>query len=498
MFHPSDTIVAIATPPGRGGVGLVRISGPDALTIGRALLCGAPELVARHATLARVCDSSGHALDEAIATYFAAPHSYTTEDIVEIAAHGSPALLGEIVRASVGLGARVAERGEFTLRAFLNGRLDLVQAEAVADLVDAVTPLQARVAFDQLEGTLTERIGDADRQLFDLAARLEASLDFPDEGYHFVAPGEVGASLQQVRAKVEELLDSARLGRVIRDGRQIAILGKANVGKSSLFNWLVGSDRAIVGELPGTTRDLVTESVDFEGIRLGLVDTAGIREGTDEVEREGVARARRAGAVADVVLLMRDLARPCDDEDDRLVEETAGARRIIVWNKSDLVDESAIAAAVGSTSGGPARPGEGGQSVGRGVGTAAGWDAVCPGRNESLEFARGNVGVAVVSLTTGAGLDALRQCLRAALECEGDVPRDTAMVTNLRHERLLRVAHESLTRALAGLDVAGGGHGEELVLADIADARRAFEEVTGARTSEDVLRHIFSRFCVGK
>jgi tRNA modification GTPase len=444
-------------------------------------------LVPRHATLARVCDSGGVVVDEVIATFFAAPHSYTTEDIVEIAAHGSPALLREIVRAALRAGARLAEPGEFTLRAFLHGRLDLVQAEAVADLVEAVTPLQARVAFDQLEGTLTRAIGELDGQLFDLAARLEASLDFPDEGYHFVGPGEVSVALRGVCAGVERLLESARRGRVIRDGRQIAILGKPNVGKSSLFNWLVGSDRAIVAEMPGTTRDLVTESVDFEGIRLGLVDTAGIREGVDEVEREGVVRARGAAAVADVILLVCDLSRPFDEADERLVAETAGTRRVIVCNKADLVGEQARWAWGAGLRGVEARGDS--MALSRDPGSSGN------GLRSALPALPGSV---VVSLKTGVGLDELRAVMRVMLECESNTPRDTAMVTNLRHESLLHVAHESLMRSVAGLEDAGDELSEELVLADMAEARRAFEEVTGGRTTEDVLAHIFSRFCVGK
>ena len=256
--------------------------------------------------------------------------------MVEISAHGSVALLRDIVRAAIGAGARLAEPGEFTLRAFLNGRLDLIQAEAVADLVDAVTPLQARVAFDQLEGTLTRAIGAIDRELFDLVARLEASVDFPDEGYHFVGPGEAGAALRGVCDGIDQLLATSASGRVIREGRHIAILGKPNVGKSSLFNQLVGTDRAIVAAGPGTTRDMLRETIDLDGIRLGLVDTAGIRASDDEVEREGVMRARGAAGVADLVVLVLDQSRPLEDVDRALMRETASSPRIVVVNKIDL------------------------------------------------------------------------------------------------------------------------------------------------------------------
>jgi tRNA modification GTPase len=403
-----------------------------------------------------------------VATHFPAPHSYTAEGVVEISAHGSLALLREIVQAAIHAGARLAEPGEFTLRAFLNGRLDLVQAEAVADLVDAVTPLQARVAFDQLEGTLTRAIGAIDRELFDLAARLEACVDFPDEGYHFVAPGEAAAALGRVRDGLGELLATSAAGRVIREGRHIAILGKPNVGKSSLFNQLVGTDRAIVAPGPGTTRDMLREAIDLDGIRLGLVDTAGIRASDDDVEREGVARARKAAGVADLVVLVLDRSRPLEDVDRALLRETSSARRVVVVNKTDLpaawTAEELEMAFSGSESGPPR-----------------------PAAPELLP----------VSLKAGTGLCQLRRALHAALDA-GEPLRDAPMVTNLRHETLLRRAHEAIVRATENLEQAGESASEELVLADLADARRALEEVTGKRTTEDVLKKIFEQFCIGK
>ena len=446
---------------------MVRISGPRACEIARALLTTATPLLPRHAT--RTFVRTARTIDEVVATYFPAPHSYTAEDVVEISAHGSPVLLREIVEAAIGAGARLAEPGEFTFRAFLNGRLNLVQAEAVADLVDAVTPLQARVAFDQLEGTLTGAITALDARLFDLVTRLEASLDFPDEGYHFILPGEVADGLRGVRVGIDALLGSAHAGRMIREGRQIAIIGRPNVGKSTLFNWLVGADRAIVNAAPGTTRDLLRETIDFEGVRLSLVDTAGIRHVDDEVEREGVARAHGARGVADLVLVVLDASRPLEQEDRDLLAATEGTPRVVIVNKADLLTAGAAFAAGGSF-GGPRALG-GTEALGvRGV---------------------------EVSLKTGAGLDALRAVMRDALEME-TAPRDEPMVTNLRHESLLRVARESVDRALTGVDAAGESLNEELVLADLAAARQAFEEVVGKRTSEDVLRAIFARFCIGK
>jgi tRNA modification GTPase len=449
MYSTEDTIVAIATPAGRGGIGVVRVSGPSAAEIANGLLQLAAPLQPRHATFART-----HG-DQVVATYFPAPHSYTGEHVVELSAHGSPVVLRQIVEQAIGLGARLAEPGEFTLRAFLHSRIDLVQAEAVADLIDAVTPLQARAAFDQLEGTLTDRIAEIDAELFDLTAKLEASLDFPDEGYHFVDAGEAGTTVRAIERKIGALVCEARRGRVIREGARVAIGGKPNVGKSSLFNALLRSGRAIVTAIPGTTRDLVTETADVDGLRLELVDTAGVRETTDEVESEGVARARRAWSTADLVLVVLDISAPLDDEDFTLLRETSNVPRLIVANKSDL------------------------PAVWRDAAVA--------------------VPLIVVSSKMGDGLEALREEIRTALEgANPATARDTAAVTNVRHAALLERARVALGRAGDAVEAAGGPVAEEFVLTDLQDARAALEEVTGRRTSEDLLRHIFSRFCIGK
>jgi tRNA modification GTPase len=430
-FSTSDTIVAIATPPGRGAIGVVRLSGPDAASIAHRLITHRGRLEPRRATFTRT-----EALDHIIATSFPGPHSYTGEDVVELSAHGSPVVLRTIVDSAVACGARLAEPGEFTFRAFLNGRIDLMQAEAVADLIDAVTPLQARAAFDQLEGTLTRTIGEIDSQLFDLIARLEASVDFPDEGYHFIEPGAAALRIDDIRRRVCAILRDARRGRLVREGLQVVIVGRPNVGKSSLFNALIGSGRAIVTDVPGTTRDLVTETFDLEGLRVTLADTAGLRETHDVVEAEGVARSKGAQEVADLVLVV------VDEEVD---VDRIGHRHLIVQNKCDL--------------GRPAR------------------------------------GIRV-SARTGEGLDGLRAAMVAALDV--DPSRDRPDITNIRHISLLQRTQAALERAHGAASADGGSMSEEFVLADLQDARATLEEVTGRRTPDDVLAHIFSRFCVGK
>lgn len=464
MFSTTDTIAAIATPPGRGGIGVVRLSGPRSRAIAGDLITRDRELAPRHATLTRlrpgpgvpgvpgVIDAidDGGAIDQVVATYFPAPHSYTGEDVVELSAHGSPIVLRATVAAAVARGARLAEPGEFTLRAFLNGRIDLMQAEAVADLIDAVTPLQARTAFDQLDGTLTRAIAALDATLFDLIARLEASVDFPEEGFHFVEPDALIQAIDQLSAQAAALLADARRGRLVREGLQVAIVGRTNVGKSSLFNALAGADRAIVTEIDGTTRDLVTEVVDIDGFRVTLVDTAGLRDTADIVEAQGVARAKQAQTIADLILLVVDRSRPLLAEDHEVISQTSDYTRLIVSNKADL---------------------------------PAAWTG------EGIP----------VSATTGEGLDALRRRIIAALDViPGERGRDRPGISNVRHIALVQRAHDAMIRARAAAGADSAARSEEFVLADLQEARAALEEVAGRRAPGDLLEHIFARFCVGK
>ena len=463
MFATDDTIVAVATPPGPGGVGIVRLSGGRAADIGKAILTGPPRLEPRRATLTEVINpGDSRSIDQVLATWFPAPASYTGEDVMEVSAHGSPVVLGQIVAAAMRAGARLAEPGEFTFRAYLHGRIDLPQAEAVGDLVAAVTPLQARVAFDQLEGTLTAAIKDLDQSLFGLVARLEASLDFAEEGYHFVDKAAAGREATVLASRIDQLLANAAVGRLIREGCQVAILGRPNVGKSTLFNLLCGAPRAIVTEVEGTTRDLLTDRVDLHGIAVTLVDTAGLRTSDDVVEAEGVRRARGALRVATAVVIVLDGSRPLEADDRALLDETAGRKRLFVVSKRDLL---------------PA------------------W------RLDELDtLAPGTPAVEACLLTEVDGADGAAMAIRSALVSSlgsgtPDTAQDPPAISNIRHVQLLETAREALRRTA---EAAEQGAAEELLLADLQEARSALEEIAGRRAPDAVIDRIFASFCIGK
>jgi tRNA modification GTPase len=445
MFSTADTIVAIATAPGRGAIGIVRLSGPDAIRIAGDLL-GPRSLEPRYATYAAI--DTGTIRDQVVVTAYPQPHSYTGEDVVEISAHGSAVVLTAIVQAAITAGARLAQPGEFTLRAFLNGKIDLPQAEAVADLIDAATPLQAQTAFDQLNGTLSTAVRAIDDELFDLIARLEASIDFPEEGYHFIEPGAVGRAIDSVRQRIDALLSSSGRGRIVREGVQVAIVGSPNAGKSSLFNALVGAHRAIVTAIPGTTRDVLSEVVDLGGVRVTLVDTAGIGETTDPIEQEGIRRARQAADSCDVMLVVCDGTQPCNADAFLPHAGRSMQRAIVVASKADL----------------PAL-----------------WH-----RDDAI----------AVSTVTGHGLDRLIDQILVNFDCA--VERDVPSVSNVRHIRLLGEVKESLTGAAAALSDSAGTLPEEFVLSDLQRARMLLEQIMGLRGAEAHLEYIFSRFCVGK
>lgn len=456
MFSTSDTIVAVATPAGRGAVGLVRISGPQAFSVVAALTGRRQGFIGRRATLCRLTlGDDGRLADEVVVTCFPGPASYTGEDVAEIAGHGSPLLLAGIVRAACAAGARLAEPGEFTLRSVLGGKRDLVQAEAVADLIEAVTPGQARAAFEQLDGSLSAAIGRVESHLFEVRAALEASLDFPEEGYHFITPEAVRAGLVAALRDIDALLSTAARGRLIREGALVVLAGAPNAGKSSLFNALVHAPRAIVTALPGTTRDLLTERLVLGGLSVTLVDTAGDRVSSDVIEQEGVSRARHAVASADAVIVVVDGSRSPGEDDLAVLAATEGHRRVVAVNKSDCGRQCVRVWAV----------------------------------DEEV----------VVSARTGEGVEALCAAVVRRLGVGDSLSAEDPLVTNVRHIACLERARLAVVRAQ---EAAGArdvdGVPEEFLVADIDEAQRALQEVTGARSSDDVLAFVFSRFCLGK
>lgn len=448
----NDTIVAISTPPGRGGIGIVRLSGPESRAIAEPLLRLRHPLAASQARFAEVLDATtGEVLDEAVVTFFAAPHSYTTEDLVEIAAHGSPVLLEYLLRQTIAAGARLAAPGEFTQRAFLAGRLDLTQAEAVHDLIEASTLHQARIAAQQLGGALSRIVSPIKDELIALIATLEAGVDFAEDDIDVLPTGEIVTRIDAIHTQLTALERTFGYGRIVRDGFTLAIVGRPNAGKSSLFNRLVERDRAIVTATPGTTRDLVTERVSLNGIPVELIDTAGLRDATDEAESIGIAKSREAMAEADVVLLVVDATAPPHPEDEATVATLTGRPTLIALNKSDLATSTA------------------------------------PALNHTSEAIR-------TSALTGDGVAPLRSAI-LALVSSGAPASETALLTNLRQQQAVATAAAAVYRAREAT-VSQIPH--EMILLDLYESLRSLDALTGATTSDDILNLIFSKFCIGK
>lgn len=446
-MQSEDTIVAVSTPAGRGGLGVVRLSGEGARAIVQAML-GDIELRPRHATFSHYRDGDGALLDEVVATWFAAPHSATSEDVVEIGAHGAPVLLEALVQDACRRGARLAEPGEFTRRAFLHGRLDLSQAEAIGDLIAAHTLYQARTAARQMQGAVARLLGPLHGQLTELIARLEAGIDFADNDVSVLSPAAIGAALDALQQELARLRSGFGRGRWVREGLRLALLGRPNAGKSSLFNRLLQRERAIVTPEPGTTRDVIEEEFSWEGIPVRLVDTAGIRRPEGRAEELGIEKSWEAAADADLVLGIFDRSQPPEAADHELMARVAELpRAVLVWNKSDLA-------------------------------AAAGW-----------EGARGGY---AVSALTGAGCEALRIGIREQiLPAAG---HESEYITNARHAQQLEWAAVEIEQARAGV----GQIPHEVLLVNLYEALHALDAITGQTTVEDILGIIFSTFCIGK
>jgi tRNA modification GTPase len=495
-----DTIVAIATPPGRGGIGIIRIAGPEARSIaepmlrlkhpiepGRAIFGELVEPTTEHvgtAALGRPAERSSanlsiisgfvktaelrsagqptqsHSLseriDEVVVTYFRKPHSYTTDDIIEIYAHGSPVVLRHIVELSLARGARLAEPGEFTMRAFLNGRLDLTQAEAVRDLIDSQTLFQAKVAAQQLEGSLSKRLKPIKQKLVELIALLEAGIDFADDDISIAPDATILNHIAAVRAPLEQLAASFHYGKIVHEGLTLAIVGRPNVGKSSLFNCLMERERAIVTAMPGTTRDLVSETVAISGIPVRLVDTAGIRRALDEAESIGIRKSMEALADADLVLVVIDASQPVSSEDEELLRQVEGRPAIVVENKCDLKSSQA------SSQG--------------------------PGLSSQLPRIQ-------TSAITNSGIPDLRAAILQQAGGEAGAQQETGFLTNVRHQKLVSDSLAALDAARAAVAAAVP---HEMLLLDLYNSLRPLDQITGATTTDDILNLIFSTFCIGK
>jgi tRNA modification GTPase len=456
----TDTIAAISTPPGRGGIGIVRLSGPQAASIAVQLLHLRQPLEHARSRLADVLDTPANAeaeldsarIDEAVVTYFAAPNSYTSDDLVEIAAHGSPVVLNLLLRRSLALGARLAEPGEFTQRAFLSGRIDLTQAEAVRDLIDAQTLTQARQAASQMGGALSRRVGPIKEALVELIALLEAGIDFAEDDVEVTPAAEIARRIGEVTSPLTALEASFARGRIVHDGLTLAIVGRPNAGKSSLFNRLVERERAIVTPTPGTTRDTVTERISLDGIPLELVDTAGLREAHDVAEQLGIARSREALADAGLVLIVLDATQPLNEEEQSLLAAVEGRPALVALNKSDLL-----------------------------------------GSATRVVLLTDSVPAIATSALTGDGVPELRR--RILQLASGGASSESGMLTSLRH-------HQAVTTALAALADAARANAEaiphEMILLDLYRALWALDSLTGQTTADDILNLIFSTFCIGK
>jgi tRNA modification GTPase len=476
-----DTIVAIATPPGRGGIGVVRLAGPDALAIAQPLLrlkhalepgraffgdLLEPELItdpveadslkslpsAQSGGPSERSSASASRIDEVVVTYFQKPHSYTTDDIVEISAHGSPVVLRHIVELALARGARLAEPGEFTMRAFLKGRIDLTQAEAVRDLIESQTLFQAKVAAQQLQGALSKRLQPIKQKLVELIALLEAGIDFAEDDVSVLPSDQILKHIAEVQVPLAELAGSFAYGKIVHEGLTLAIVGRPNVGKSSLFNRLVERERAIVTATPGTTRDLVSETVSLGGIPVKLVDTAGIRRALDEAESIGIRKSMEALADADIVLVVLDASQPLESEDHELLTIVEARSAIAVQNKADL-DGSPFSVI-----------------------------------SSQLPMVR-------TSAITGIGISELRTEILRHIAGDQVGQRESGFLTSVRHQSLVRESMKSLETAI---DAVANRVPHEMMLLDLYNALRPLDEITGATTTDDILNLIFSSFCIGK
>lgn len=458
-----DTIVALATPTGRSGIGVVRLSGQGAIAIATKLVADdgfSP--IPRTTFLKQLHDpSTGEIIDEAIVTYFKAPHSFTGEDVIEISCHGSPVLLRQVIDICLHLDARMAEAGEFSLRALANGRMNLTEAEAIRDLIDSHTTASARQAIRQLRGEFSNQLQPLKDDLLNVIVILESALEFVEDDLPDVQAANVKTKLTEIADKIKDLAATFQAGRLIREGLRVVLAGRPNVGKSSLFNALLGSDRAIVTEIAGTTRDQLHEQFTISGIPISLIDTAGLRETTDTVERIGVERSKASMADADIVVVILDSSEELLEEDHHILDSVKDLNYIVALNKIDK---------------------------------APSWDVdhVIAAEHSKLGYLRSKI--VPISARSGEGLDSLRDAIVKPFSPQ-DVTVSGFLVTDARHYDLLIRAKRDIEQSLDQLE----RHvSEEIVLVGLHNALRYLGEITGETTTEDMLTRIFSTFCIGK
>ena len=453
VLETEDTIAAIATPYGRSALGTIRISGPESISITSKIFVADQdrELSPFRPTIGKI-RAENREIDQALLIYFQKPHSYTREDLIEITCHGNPLILDLVLNSLMHAGARLARPGEFTYRAFLNGRIDLVQAGAVNDLISADSLYQAELALQHLEGGLSSQLQKLRAGFIELISLLEGNIDFSEEQhYHFIDRQSAAKRISDLSLMIRDLLGSFERGKLIRDGFQVALVGKPNVGKSSIFNSLLGESRAIVTAIPGTTRDYLRERITLGNFVVQLLDTAGVRESTEEIEREGIRRTRDVISKADLVLFVLDGGSVPDELDESLWTETEGKPRFLLLNKSDLPNFERIA-----------------------------WHDT-PGL--------------VVSALEGTGIAELLDKIRNHMEERVRYKPEDFVISNLRHREILESASKSVDRAGEAISQ---GMSEEFAMVDLHQALQRIGEITGEVTIEDIYQHIFTNFCIGK
>ncbi|MFY9426553.1 MAG: tRNA uridine-5-carboxymethylaminomethyl(34) synthesis GTPase MnmE [Caldicoprobacterales bacterium] len=456
-----DTIAAIATPPGEGGIGIVRISGSKALDIAREIFIFVSKknknFKDRYMHYGKVVDSEGSIIDEVLLVYMKGPRSYTAEDVVEIHCHGGIIPLTSILKEVINRGARLAEPGEFTKRAFLKGRIDLVQAEAVMDLICAKTEKLAKASLNQMEGSLSAHIKRMREQLIDIMAHIEVTIDYPEEDIDEITTQSIRENISSIVENINHLISTAEHGNLIRQGIKAVIIGKTNVGKSSLLNALVKEERAIVTDIPGTTRDVIEEFINIRGVAVRIIDTAGIRETLDQVERIGIERSKQNIENADLIITVLDASTPLEDEDREILDYLKGRKVLIILNKID-------------------KP-------------------VLLDRRDIEEYMGSETPIVETSLTLGKGIDKVEDIIYKMF-FRGEIEiSDHLMITNIRHQEILNNAKKYLIDALGGLD---NQIPLDIVSIDLRAAVDSLGSITGETVTEDLIDKIFSEFCLGK